>query len=183
MPGSSHVEPAGLAERILGGDTLAETELVRWFAPPTFAILYARTHDSEASRDLLQDVLLSVIDAIRHGKLHDLEKLHAYVGAVARHMAESYLRQRARDRRTEPFDDNLAAVYLADPAEAAERHVRLGHALENLDSIDREIFLRLLDAQKPSAIARDLGLTPDAVRQRKSRALRKLRECLASHTT
>jgi RNA polymerase sigma factor (sigma-70 family) len=183
MPGSSQVEPAGLAERILGGDMQAETEMVRWLGPPTFAILYARTHDAEASRDLLQDVLLAVICTIRQGKLHHLDKLHAYIGAVARHMAESYLRERTRARRSERFDDNLAAVYLADPAEAAERHVRLGQALESLDSLDREIFLRLLNAQPPTTIARDLGLTADAVRQRKSRALRKLRECLASHTT
>lgn len=183
MPGSIDVEPAGLAARILGGDLVAETVLIRLFGPPTFAILYARTHDSEASRDLLQDVLVTVLWSIREGKLRDLEKLHAYVGAVARHVAESYLRERTRARRSEPFDDNLAAVYLADPAEPAERHVRLGHALENLEPLDREIFQRLFDAQTPSNIARDLGLTPHAVRQRKSGALRKLRVCLASHTT
>jgi DNA-directed RNA polymerase specialized sigma24 family protein len=46
-----------------------------------------------------------------------------------------------------------------------------------LDAVDREILTRILaDGQKLAAIARSLGMSQEAVRQRKSRALRKVAE-------
>ena len=50
-------------------------------------------------------------------------------------------------------------------------------ALLQLDATDREILTRILaEGQKLTAIARSLGISQEAVRQRKSRALKKVTE-------
>ena len=64
-----------LVERIRSGDGKAEEELVRYFSPRVFAMLMARTRDREASRDLLQDVLIAVLRSVREGALRDAERL------------------------------------------------------------------------------------------------------------
>ena len=53
----------GLAERIVAGDRDAECELVRYFSPRILAMLCARTRDREVSRDLLHDVIITVLRA------------------------------------------------------------------------------------------------------------------------
>jgi RNA polymerase sigma factor (sigma-70 family) len=60
-------------------------------------------------------------------------------------------------------------------AAAAARQAQVQQGLLQLDPTDREILTRILaDGQKLTAIARRLGMSPEAVRQRKSRALKKL---------
>jgi RNA polymerase sigma factor (sigma-70 family) len=176
MSTSGGAESASLAERILVGEREAEAELVQLFGPPVFALLCARTRDREASRDLLQDVLLVVLRAVREGRLREPEKLAGFVTSTARNVAQSYMRGRARDRRHQPLDINLAAPIEKDRLELAERQARVQQGLMQLDSIDQEILRQVLEARKPEAIGRSLGMSAEAVRQRKSRALKKLAE-------
>src|SRR5579862_4902891 len=86
-----------LAERTLAGDREAESELVRVFSPRVFALLCARTRDREASRDLLQDVFIALLSALRQGQLREADKLSAFVLGIARNIANSHLRARIRD--------------------------------------------------------------------------------------
>lgn len=169
--------PAGLAERILAGDRGAEAELVEFFGPRIFAILCARTQDREASRDLLHDALLGILKALRRGELREAGKLPAFVASVARNIAHTHLRGRARARLSVPIDDDIAARSDADAVETVERQTQVRQALLQLDRTDRDILTRILaEGQKLAAIARSLGMTQEAVRQRKSRALRKVAE-------
>lgn len=171
------VEELGLAERIVKGDRIAEGELVHAFGQRIFALLCARTRDPEASRDLLQDVLIAVLMALRQGQLREADKLPAFVLSVARHKAQSYLRDRSRDTAEQLLDDEEGPPVQAasELFEIAEREALVRKALERLDSTDREILMRTLtQGQKPGAIAQALGLSPDAVRQRKSRAIKKM---------
>jgi len=168
-------EPIGLAARILAGDQQAESELVQFFGPRVFAILCARTHDREASRDLLHDAMIGILRALRQGDLREPGKLHAFIGSVARNIAHTHLRGRARARLSEPFLDDIPAPDCGDLAAAAARQAQVQQGLLQLDPTDREILTRILaDGQKLTAIARRLGMSPEAVRQRKSRALKKL---------
>ena len=179
MQESAGEGPADLAERIRAGDREAEAELVELFGPRVFAILCARTQDREASRDLLHDTLIGVLKVLRRGELRECGKLPAFVASVARNVAHSHLRGQARARLSQPLDHDIAAPdhhHDRDHgAEAAERHAQVQQALLQLDPADREILRRVVaDGQKMAAIAQSLGMSPEAVRQRKSRALKKI---------
>ena len=170
------VQSVDLAEKIAGGDPEAETELVRQFGPPVYALLCARTHDREACQDLLQDVFLGVLSALRRHELRAPEKLPAFVASVARHVAQTHLRELVRDRELRPETRNATAPEAEYAVERAERQHQVRRALSQLCALDRDILTRALQGQKLTAIARALELTPDAVRQRKFRALKKLVE-------
>ena len=62
-------ESGNLAERIRAGDTPAETELVHRFGRRIFVMAVVRTHDRETANELVQDVLMAVIGALRRGQL------------------------------------------------------------------------------------------------------------------
>jgi RNA polymerase sigma factor (sigma-70 family) len=170
--------PPGLADRILAGDRKAEAELVEFFGPRVFAILCARTQDREASRDLLHDALIGILRAVRKGELRDAGKLPAFIASVARNLAHTHLRGRIRARLSQPIEeDDFVSPGHADAFEAAERVALVQQALLQLDATDREILTRILaEGHKLTAIARSLGMSQEAVRQRKSRALKKMAE-------
>lgn len=171
-------DPPELAQRIHAGDRQAEAELVAFFGPRVFAILCARTQDREASRDLLHDALIGILKALRQGELREAGKLPAFVASVARNIAHTHLRGRTRAKLLQPLEENDLAVAGHETAAAtAERQALVQRALLQLDAVDREILTRILaDGQKLAAIARSLGMSQEAVRQRKSRALRKVAE-------
>ena len=169
-----------LAARILAGDRSAENELVLLFAPKVLAMLIARTHDREASRDLLQEVLLAVLRALRSGQLRDPSKVVPFIHGIARNMVNSHLRQRGRDQRRDPLTPDIAQVAAHDlqtEVENAGREDLVRQSLALLEPVDREILLAtMVDNQKPGQIANRIGMNSELVRQRKSRAIKKIIE-------
>lgn len=175
MQDLSEDQQIALAERILAGDRNAENELVRLFSPRVFAMLCARTRDREGSRDMLHDVLISVLGALRQGRLRDHGKLAGFIHGVARHVVQAH--QRGQNTREQPLEDEPAADVAMDALEDSERRAQVREALRELDPTDREILARtLVNGQKPGHIAMALGLTSEVVRQRKSRATKKVAE-------
>jgi RNA polymerase sigma factor (sigma-70 family) len=165
-----------LAERVYAGDRNAEDDLVQYFSPRIYIVLCARTRDREVSRDLLQDVLIAVLRALRQGQLRESSKLAAFILGIARNIAQSHLRD-GRHSREEPLGREPAGPAFTDQLETSQREMQVQRALAGLDSTDREILrLTLVDGQKPGAIAEALGLSSDVVRQRKSRATKKVAE-------
>lgn len=140
-----------------------------------------RTHDSDVARDIGQDVMISVLKALREGQLRESERLAAFVYGTARNLVNNYLRV-GRQRRTEPLPVDLAAV-TADPAEELEtgrRQELIRKALARLNKTDRGVLLlTLVDGLKPGEIASRFGLTSETVRARKSRALKRVMERMA----
>ena len=172
----------GLAGRILAGDRDAENELVRYFSPRILAMLCARTRDREVSRDLLHDVLITVLRALRKGQLRQSDRLAAFIQGIARNTAQSY--SRGRIFREQPLEDDPQAVETTDAIEESQRSELVRKALLELDSTDREILMRtLVQGQKPGLIARTLGLDSVVVRQRKSRATRRVAEFVKKAVT
>jgi RNA polymerase sigma factor (sigma-70 family) len=182
MQDLSAEQQIGLAERIVAGDREAENELVGYFSPRILAMLCARTRDREASRDLLHDVLITLLRALRKGQLRQLDRLAAFVQGIARNTAQSYSRGRAF--REQPFADEPPAAHSGDAVEESQRAALVRQALEELEPTDREILLRtLVQGQKPGLIASALGLDSVVVRQRKSRATRKVAEYVRKAVT
>jgi RNA polymerase sigma-70 factor (ECF subfamily) len=172
---NNRLELGTLAERIRRGDSSAETELVHEFTRRIFVMAVVRTHDREAARDLVQDVLVAVITALRNGQLQDADKLPGFVHGTARNLINNHLRHESQRPRTESLPENLAQGALANELEDSER-VRLVHeALERLGPSDRRIVcMSLVEGRKPGEIAGALGLTAEVVRMRKSRAVKKV---------
>jgi RNA polymerase sigma factor (sigma-70 family) len=168
-----------LAERIRQGDASAESELVREFTQRIFVMGVVRTHDREAARELVQDVLVAVIGALRKGQLQDAERLAAFVHSTARNLINNRLRSEGQRPRLEPLSENLPEADIVKQLEDAER-VRLVHqALKRLGQEDRKILLMtLVEGRKPGEIAAALGLTSEVVRTRKLRAVKKVADLI-----
>ena len=166
-------ESRNLAERIRQGDTSAETELVREFAQRIFVMGFVRTRDREIAKELVQDVLLAIIGALRKGQLQAPEKLAAFVHGTARNLINNRLRSERRTPPLEPLPEDLAQPNW--PAEDAERARLVHQALERLGPEDRKILLMtLVEGRKPGEIAAALGLSSEVVRTRKLRAVKKV---------
>jgi RNA polymerase sigma factor (sigma-70 family) len=165
------------AERVREGDPAAEDALARQFAGRVGLMLRARIRDRETARDLAQEVLMAVITALREGRVRETSRLGAFVHGTARNVLNSYY----RSRQQAPPTVELEAGHLAeDPVaalEAASRQRLVRRALEELEPLDRGILLlTLVEGLKSGEVAARLGLGLERVRQRKSRAVRRLAE-------
>lgn len=168
-------EMGSLAERIRQGDAAAETELVHQFSQRVFVMGLIRTRDREAARDLVQDILLAVIIALRKGQLLDQQKLDAFVHGTARNVINNHLRGEAKTPHFEALSDDIARCSSSDEIEDAERSRLVEDALGEMRQRDREILhMTLVEGKKPGAIAAELGLTAEVVRTRKLRASKKI---------
>ena len=163
-----------LADRVHRHEPSAEDELVTRFSDRVRFLVLARTRDPEAARDLTQEVMLAVVQALRGKQLREPERLAGFVYGTARNVINNYLRTRSRQPREDSID---AALHLESPSEPLEDRERVGlvrRALANLDPIDRKILLlTLVEGLKPGEIGARLGLSSEVVRARKSRALKK----------
>jgi RNA polymerase sigma-70 factor (ECF subfamily) len=162
-----------LVERVAQGDRAAEAQLAEYLTPRLRVMMRAKTRDSELSRDLTQDAVIEVLKALRRGQLREPARLIAFVHGVARNVANNYVRTRRDDTGHEPLSDLLAQPL--DEADAHERRDLVTRGLAQISPSDREILdLVLLEGLKPGEIAARMGLAPEVVRTRKSRALKRI---------
>ena len=172
-------EQASLAERIRAGDSSAEDELVRVFRQNVFIMLLARTRNPEDARELTQDVMFSVLRALRDGRVREVEKLAAFVHGTARNVGNNFLRCHSQRPDDVPISSEMLLVDPADQVEISDRLSLVHRALERLDLADRRILLMtLVEGLKPGEIASKLSLNPETVRKRKSRALKQVIELI-----
>ena len=163
-----------LVESIQNGNAIAESELAQLFYQRIFVMTLSRTHDREISRDLTQDVLIAVLQGLRNGQLRDPRRLGAFVYGTARNLVNDYFRFCRRQPHIEPFSEDLAAADIVD-LEISERLDIVRRLLTHVDSVDRKILLMaLVEGYRAEEIAFRLNLSSDAVRQRKSRAIKKI---------
>jgi RNA polymerase sigma-70 factor (ECF subfamily) len=136
--------------------------------------------DPEAAEEVVQEILVRAVEALRDGRPEDPEKLGAFVRGIARHVIADT--QHARQRsvplqsvpeaaQTTPGDDPLTILI------TTEERNRVRLALTKLSAGDREILqLSFFEGLTPVEIAERLGEPALRIRKRKSRALRRLRE-------
>jgi RNA polymerase sigma-70 factor (ECF subfamily) len=176
-------QAAELVRRIIAGDASAEADLARLFAGRLFEMALARTHAEDAAKDVAQQTLLVVIEALRAGRLQQPDSLPSFVYGTAANVLRHHrrdLRRRTQERPVDPADGAFAPE---DEVEAGERREALRNALAQLDPTDREVLLlTLIQDLTPREIARRLGLRADAVRQRKHRALQRIADLVAGRS-
>jgi RNA polymerase sigma factor (sigma-70 family) len=169
-----------LADRIRSGDPRAEDEFVHLFQRRVRAFALANRADEHLAEELVQETLWAVIHALRQDRVQQPEQLAAFVWGTARNLLNDCIRMRARDRMS-PLAPGADFPHPAREHQEFERQHAARQAIEMLESHERAVLLlSLVDGLGPEEIAQQLGILPDAVRQRKSRALKKLNEMLGT---
>ena len=139
-----------------------------------------RTEDD--ARDLAQETLLRVFQRMSRGEA--LDSAEAYALGVAKNVFLEYCR---RMQKAATHDGITGAVQLAGGADplsdalVSSRALRFRRALSLLPERMRELLVRRFVEEVPSrTIAREEGISTDAVDMRVYRAKRELRKRMAS---
>jgi RNA polymerase sigma-70 factor (ECF subfamily) len=172
---------AELVHRIaLEGDAGAETELCARMGPRIRLYGLRHLRDTQAADDLMQQVLLVVIEALRAGKLRDAEKLASFVlGTCRMTVLDSRRNSQRREKLLQEFGpDSLrpAAQRLPDPDEW-----RLAGCVQKLRERERTVvILTFFDEQSGADVGRFMGVSEANVRVIRHRALQQLRWCMGA---
>lgn len=184
-PPAQLCDPAEIAEQMRAGDLDALDRVTRCYGERLLAVGRRACRDDDAARDAVQDALLA---AGEH--LEDLRDVSSPEGWLVRLVTNACHRMR-RGRKNDPaLHRDAADVPLGGAGPSPEVLAgrgqlveALGEALIALSPTDRAVVL-LAEAEgwRAPEIGAHLGLTPAAVRKRKSRALATLRPALARFT-
>ena len=163
-----------LVARLKTGDGAAFDELHAAFNTRLFNFLARLCRHRDVAEDLLYETWLRVVDVLP--RLNDDTRLGPFLFTIARNLHISYCRSRS-------IEDGHAPALLGlwpsgsptpspfDQTVARETGRRLDEALASLPALYREALLLVaVEELKPADAAVVCGITPEAMRQRISRA-------------
>ena len=152
---------------------------IHQYTPYVSAIVWNIVHPPLTAQDAEEIVADVFLTLWQYSEYPQPEKVKAYLGSIARSRAIDRLR---RHKVELTLEDNALELPTEDPEEyilSRETQSRLRQALEDMDPDHREIFIRhYYYCQTSAAIAKDMGLRPDLVRQRLKRGRDFLRQYL-----
>ena len=151
-----------------------ERELCRKFESRIRGYGLRHLRDAAAAEDLVQHVLVAVLQAVRAGKV---ENVDAYVLGTCRYAVMDMKRGEARQQRVA----EQAAIGLPDgymPSTAGADRMRLEMCLQGLEPREIAIVLGTFAYDRDADdLGRALELSPGNVRVIRHRALAKLQTC------
>jgi len=161
-----------LLERLRLGDTTAFDAIYEHFRPRVFAFVFRMCGRRALAEDLSQEVWLRLA---RHAKcLRPDTRLRPWLFTVARNLLVSQLRGSARDAVTLDAIVLASGIPVGTPEQlvaAQHTYVRLERAIASLSTDLREALLLVAVEQlAPSEAAEVVGVRPETLRQRLSRA-------------
>jgi RNA polymerase sigma-70 factor (ECF subfamily) len=181
--------PLSLLERARANDPEAWRRLVLMYRP---LVLYwcARGHVPRADTEDIAQAVFAEVAADLAGFRRDRpgDTFRGWLRVVTRHQISLHFRHNRGRPQAEGGSDawqNLQSVPdpLAVPDEAEEAEVGLLYrrAVEQVRGEFQErtwqaFWLTAIEGRSPAALAADLGMTPAAIRQAKSRVLRRLKQ-------
>jgi RNA polymerase sigma-70 factor (ECF subfamily) len=177
FPPLTAAEQEWLVGRIRSGDEQAEARIVDLFSRPVRMMVRVRAGRRLEEDDVVQEVFVAALTSLRRGQLRDADRLGAFVAGIARNVINNRLRN-TRRAAVEPLAGNAGAAVadLREEIARRERRASVRRALDDLAPEDRRILvLTVIEGLRSSQIAQRLGLTEEAVRARKSRALKRLK--------
>ena len=183
-PELSAVDDGELARRIARGASAeadaAETELARRFAPRIRLFGLRRLRDQAAAQDLVQEVLVTTLEALRAGRIEQPERLASFVLGACRMTVVNLRRgEQRRARLLAQFAHDLAPSPDSSGGALLDRD-KLTDCLAGLPTRDRTVVaLTFYLERSADEIARELGTSPGNVRVLRHRALARLHDCLA----
>ena len=139
----------------------------------------------DAAEDAAQETLTRVFEALREGRVRDHDALPAFVFQTARHVCAHWHRKGARGARAlehlrhQPTDRSSTPDALTVVV-AQERRALMRGAFARLGHEDGSLLRALFyEGKNAPDLAREMGITPGALRVRKHRALQRLRDLCA----
>ncbi len=159
-------------------NSVAEAELCRRMMPRIKLYGLRHLRDESAADDLSQQVVITMIEALREGRLREPEKIASFVLGTCR-MTVLNLRRGAERK------ERLLRQYGGDvPVAAGEPIPQLDHDLlqrcvQALNERERTVVVMTFYGEDTGAdVAGFLGVSEANVRVIRHRAIRQLRECL-----
>lgn len=170
---------AELVPRIAEGDKEAEAEMCRRMAPRIRLYGLRHLRSPSAADDLMQQVLVKVLEALRAARLLEPDKLAAYVLGTCR---MTVLDQRRNRHRQETllamFGNDLAPT--PPPAPRLDDR-QLASCVQALRERERTVIvMTFYDEHTTGETASLLGTSEANVRVIRHRAIRQLRACLVA---
>ncbi len=171
-----------LARRIAAapGDKEAEVEIVRRFTPRIRLYGLRHLRDEQAALDLVQEVLMTTLVALRDGRVKDPDRLPSFVLGTCRLTVTNQRRtEYRRIRLLAEFGHTLGEASCDPGRHAALDDDRLAQCMERLSARERAVVVLTFYAERTAEeIARELGTSRGNVRVVRHRALARLHECL-----
>lgn len=163
-----------------GADQAAEAALVSRFARRVF--LYGMRHlkDEASAEDLAQDVMTTVIERLRTGRVREPDQVGSFILGTARWMVHD---ARRRERRAAEIvsvasREHHGAIEPTEPLAVD----RLVEALEALSERERAVvILSFRDDRSARDIGQAFGLRPSHVRVIRHRAIARLSTLMGVH--
>ena len=172
---------AELVSATLGGNRDAFGQIVGRYQSLVCSVAYSATGSLSQSEDLAQETFVAAWKQL--ADLREPEKLRAWLCGIARNLINNSLRRQGREpsHSAETLDlihETPALEPLPpDYAIGREEEAILWRSLERIPEIYREpLVLFYREHQSIEAVARDLELSEDAVKQRLSRGRKLLQE-------
>ena len=133
--------------------------------------------DSDAADEVAQESLARAVDVLRSPER--TANIGAYVAGIARHVIADYFRAKDRVISIDQLDQDVLYTDSIDPLTALcteDDLARMRLCLMELSVEDHELVrLCYFEDLTPTEIADRLGVPPERIRQRKLRALQRLR--------
>ncbi len=171
-------EDAVLARRVAAGsDAEAEEALCRRLFPRVRAYGLRHTRDEAMAADLAQHVLLVVLEALRAGRVVEVDRLASFVIGACRNTLLDWKRG---ERRREGLLERFGASFAQDvqPTDVVDRR-RLEKCLGHLAQRDMSIVALTFFAElEGDEIARELDMSAGSVRVARHRAMKHLYDCM-----
>ncbi len=164
--------PAGAAKE-------AEAELASRLAPRIRLYGLRHLRQEAAAQDLVQEVLVITLEALRSGRVREPERLASFVLGTCRMVVAAHRRgERRREQLLAAFGEALAPP--PPPAPMVDRE-RLVDCLSRLSERERTVIVETFYAERGAdEIARELGTSAGNVRVVRHRGLARLQACLAA---
>ncbi len=160
-----------------GADREAEAELCRRMRPRVRLYGLRHLRDEHAAEDLAQQVLITVLETLRAGRLREPEKLASFVLGTCR---LTVLNQRRGAERKQRLLDQYGSDFAAPtpPAVHLDREA-LRRCVEELSERERTVVvMTFYDEQTGAEVSGLLGVSEANVRVIRHRAIRQLRKCM-----
>jgi RNA polymerase sigma factor (sigma-70 family) len=163
-----------LVDRLRAGDPDAFDVVHDAYNARLYNFLARLSNRRDVAEDLLEETWLRLVVHAR--RLKPDTRLGPWLFTVARHLHASYCRARLLE---DAYADGLIGLWPSgsprpsplDAAEASETQRRVATALSSLPARYREALLLVaVEGLRPSEAAEVCGITPEAMRQRLSRA-------------
>lgn len=175
-----HVLDAQLLEQARHFDPDALRVLHNRFYASVYRYVYFKVGDPQASEDLVSEVFIRVLEALKRGMAWRTTP-EAWIFGIARNVVADHYRQQSR--RTEvALDESLATPTehdLVGRLLSIEQHEALAQAIALLTEEQRDVILmRFMEGLSIRDVAEALNKTSGAVKGLQHRALRALSEAM-----